>query len=292
MTSTSLDISRMLEADLLEVIEQLISVCAVGNVEFFLVGAAARDIHFLCVDETTPEKGTADADFAFLVPSWDAFEKITAELTRDGKNSRDKKLPYRLRSAAGIIFDLIPFGEIEEPKGKISWPPDSNHVVSTIGLRDAFDSAKACHVRGAASLEFRTASIAGLAVLNLIAWADQYPNGSKDAIDFRFLIENYDAGQIDRLFSKEENLFDEGDSEYELAVARLLGRDVGRILSAVTKQHVLALLEGEQAVDGQLRLVSDMLDDSVQNADFVLAQLGHFQQGILDTTTDSTDTAE
>ena len=292
MTSTSLDISGMLEAELLEVIQQLISVCESHAIDFILVGATARDIHFLCVDEETPGRGIADADFAFLVPSWDAFEEIIAEITRDGKNSRDVKRPSRIRSAAGIILDLIPFGDIEAPEGKISWPQNPDHVVSTIGYRDAFDSAQLWRVQGDASRGVRIASIPGLAVLNLIAWEDTYPNGSTDAIDFRFLLENYDAGQIDRLFSQEENLLDEGNTEYELAVARLLGRDVGRILSAGTRQHVLALLEGERAVDGPLRLVNDLLVDSVQNAEFVLAQLGHFQQGILDTTKDSTVAAQ
>jgi len=283
MTTTSLDISGKLEAEVLEIIELLISVCTASGIEPLLVGAVARDIHFLHVHGIPTGRATVDVDFALLVHSWDAFNEVMKELTRDGTYTRDKKLEHRVHAPVGIMFDLLPFGEIEEPEGKISWPPDFDHVMSTMGFQDALDSAQVCRVKADPPIEIRVVSIPGMAVLKLIAWADGYPERSKDAIDFRFILENYDAGQIDRLFSEEENLEEVVTSEYELAVAQLLGRDAGRMMTAVTRNVVLGILEEELRSDGLLRLVGDMLTDSVQGADFVMAQIRHFRQGILDT---------
>ncbi len=282
MTNTLLDISGKLDTEVLEVIDLLVSVSDALNIEIVLVGAVARDIHFLLVHGIKPGRATADVDFVLLIPSWDAFSEVMTRITRDGKCTRDSKMQHRLYSSAGIMFDLIPFGAIEDPAGKISWPPDCDHVMTTIGFQDALDSAQTCLVKNDPPQQIRVVTIAGMAVLKLIAWADGRPNRSKDAIDLRFILENYDAGQIDRLYSEEENLIDVVSTEYEMAVAVLLGRDVGRMTTPETRQAVLDILEAEQNVDGQLQLVSDMLIDSVQNANYVLGQLRHFRQGILD----------
>ncbi len=280
--NTSFNISGKLDAGTLEIIDRLTAVCAAMDIEILLVGAAARDIHFLHVHEISPDHEATGLDFALLVPSWDAFNEVMTEITSDRKFTRDRKMKQRVYSPAGMMFDLIPFGGIEEPEGKISWPPDFDQVNSTTGFQDALDSAQFCRVMDNPSKKIRVASIPGIAVLKLLAWAEQHPDSSEDAIDFRFVLENYDAGQIDRLFSKEENLTEVVNSEYEMAVAQLLGRDAGSMMSAKTRQAVLGILEAEQNVDGQLQLVSDLLIDSVQGAEYVLEQLKHFHQGILD----------
>lgn len=280
MTNTLLDISGKLDAEVLEIFELLNSVCTAHDIKFLVVGAAARDIHFLHVHGIKPGRATADVDFALLMPSWDAFNEVMTEITHDGRCKRDNRMQHRIYSPDGIMFDLIPFGDIEETEGKISWTPDFDHVMSTIGFKDAFDSAMVCRVRADPPLEIRIASIPGLAVLKLIAWADKYPNRSKDAVDFRFILRNYDAGQIDRLFSEEENLIELVCSAYEMAVARLLGRDAGRMMTAATRQIVLDILSAEQNIDGRLRLVGDMLVGSDESADFVLALLKELHEGI------------
>lgn len=69
MSITLLDVSGKLEAEVLGVFELLNSVCAARDIEFLVVGAAARDIHFLHVHGITPGRATAHVDFAHLVPS-------------------------------------------------------------------------------------------------------------------------------------------------------------------------------------------------------------------------------
>lgn len=142
-------------------------------------------------------------------------------------------------------------------------------------------------VNAAPLLEIQVVSIPGMAMLKIIAWADGYPERSKDAIDFRFILDNYGAGQLDRLFSEEENLLEVVTTAYELAVAQLLGRDAGRIMTADTRRIVLEILEPEWRDDGQLRLVGDMLSGSDRDADVILAQIQRFRQGIIDVATSS-----
>lgn len=77
-----------------------------------------------------------------------------------------------------------------------------------------------------------------------------------------------------------ENLHELVISSYEMAVARLLGRDARRIMSAFTRQVVLDILNEEQSTDGQLRLVGDMLIGAEGSADSILSLLKEFHAGI------------
>ncbi len=70
MTTTSFNISGKLDAHVVEVMAQLSAACSSLGADFLLVGAVARDIHFLHVHGRAPVRATADVDFAVLVPSW------------------------------------------------------------------------------------------------------------------------------------------------------------------------------------------------------------------------------
>ena len=72
-----------------------------------------------------------------------------------------------------------------------------------------------------------------------------------------------------------------------MAVARLLGRDAGRLVNADTRRIVLAILNTELLTDGNLRLLSDMLTGSSERAELVLELLGSFRQGVLDSSAGS-----
>lgn len=288
MTNISHTISGKLDADVVEVMEQLTVACSSLGADFLLIGAVARDIHFLHVHGLAPGRATADVDCAVLVSSWEMYEQLMLLLTRDGRNMRDEKRPHRLYSTNCVMLDVIPFGGLEKTAGEISWPPHFDRVMSTMGFREVLEYAPICRVRDLPPLDIRVASVAGIAVLKLIAWADAYPRRKRDAIDLRYLLTHYDAGNIDRLYSEQENLFSDEAAAYPAAVARLLGRDAGRLANADTMNVVLEILEKELAIGGDLHLLGDMLSGSTHRAEHMLFLLESFRQGLLDTRRENT----
>ena len=99
---------------------------------------------------------------------------------------------------------------------------------------------------------------------------------------------NYDAGNTDRLYSDEENLFSEENAKYAPAVARLLGRDAGQLVNADTMMVVLDVLDKELDIDGDLRLLGDILIGSGERADVILDLLKSFRKGVVDSSAEST----
>ena len=73
--------------------------------------------------------------------------------------------------AQGRRVDLLPFGGVEQPTHTIAWPPDMHIIMHVAGFSEALQTALLVQV--ATGLIIRVASLAGLALLKLLAWRDR-----------------------------------------------------------------------------------------------------------------------
>lgn len=96
---------------------------AAPDIDLLLVGATARDILLSYAHGIVLVRATYDADLAFAVPSWDAFETLRRRLVESGLFNESTRARQRLRHHSGVQIDLIPFGGVEGHDGSIAWPP-------------------------------------------------------------------------------------------------------------------------------------------------------------------------
>ena len=122
----------------------------------------------------------------------------------------------------------------------------------------------------------RIASLPGLALLKLVAWADRGAADTRDAIDLATLLRQYGAaGNEDRLYGAEMGVLEIVNYDVDLAGARLLGMDAGRIAAPATRAQILALLDDPTRLD---RLALDVAreiratEDALAAAGKMLAQ--------------------
>ncbi len=281
-----LDLSGKIDPSTVEVYEALDRVAAAIGVPFFLIGATARD--------TIMEKGlsirsgraTNDVDVAVRVSGWDEFGRLKQALLDTG-NFTEAREAQRLVYRDELPVDIVPFGGSTDPDHKLSWPPEHDFVMSTVGFEEAFEAAQLVRVRARPPLDIRVASLAGLAILKIIAWAERPSERNKDAYDLGFIMENYlDAGNYDRLMEEHHDLVDVEDFDYTRAGGRLLGRDIGSIANPETKARIQETLQGETAGTGQYRLVRQIAQGSTlagreeQHFEHILALLVELRTGI------------
>ena len=156
-------------------------------------------------------------------------------------------------------LDIVPFGLLEQGSGEIRWPPDEKIRMNMRGFEDAYRDAQMVRLRAKPVLDIPCASPAGLALLKIIAWNDRWPAGGKDAGDLLFLMRNFlEAGKQDDLYHCHPDLLEGEDFDFELASARLLGRDIAKIMSDGTRGIVVQILERETSEQGGFRLLTDM----------------------------------
>lgn len=208
-------------------------------------------------------RATRDIDFGVYVSAWAQYEKLKKDLETTGKFI-PTEVGHRLKYKSSLIIDLIPFGPIADRNNKISWPPKHEIEMSTLRFDESYEHSLTIRLRSKPTLDIPFVSLAGLALLKIIAWDDKNSDNDKDADDLAFMIRNYiDAGNDERLFSSDKDLIDnQEDFDYERASARLLGRDMAAISQPKTARIVLVILNRETGKQDRYRLVEDMLRNS------------------------------
>jgi predicted nucleotidyltransferase len=120
MIKSSLDLANKQELSFLsDLIADIRS--KVPRIDILLVGAAARDLLLFYAHGIKAARGTEDIDLAFALASWSHFEKLrTSLLSSDVFRSHPSGL-HKLLYRSDVAVDLIPYGELENGDGTISW---------------------------------------------------------------------------------------------------------------------------------------------------------------------------
>ena len=273
MTAISLDFSQNADLRLTGEIVACVDIVAKRlNVEYFIVGALARDLWLVHRLGIPVARQTNDADFAVAVASWMAFHAFRKALLESGEFGEARGQVHQLRHRNGIPIDLIPFGGVEREDRSIALPPEGALVMSVFGFREA--ATQTVEVRLPGSATGRVVTLPALAMLKINAWADRHVRSpQKDAYDFQLIVRNYaDLHRHDRLYDNNPYLIG-SRADYELAGAWLLGQDMAQLLDAKGRERLAGTIAGEADNEGQLRLAGEMMRENEERALALLAAL-------------------
>lgn len=284
MSNILFDLSGKIEQKTVEALSALKSVADSLKISFFVVGASARDFILEHCYGIKPRRMTKDIDLGVEVASWEQFRQLTESLMATGKFSADKKEPQRRFHFDSVLIDILPFGAITDERRRISWPPEHEIFMSMVGFKEAYESSITVRLNTNPELDIKLPALPGLAIMKIISWKEKYPERKKDAEDLLLVMHKYEeAGNIDRLYEKEQELLQEENFDTRLAGIRLLGRDMARISDPDTLRIVRNILDGETGEQSQYRLVSDMLRGThaiEEKFDYILLQLEKLRLGI------------
>lgn len=268
----------------LAVIGKIHQVASTLGVPVFVVGAVARIILLENIYGLNAGRATTDVDLAFALDHWEQFDALKRLLLQDTRFSASEQVTHRLYFRAPGLehaykVDLIPFGGVEKSPNTIAWPPDMAIMMNVAGFSDAF--AAAVRVEVSPGVEAMIASLPGIVILKLLAWADRRRENPKDAIDVVTLLRSYhEAGNENRIYEEARALaaLEAVGYDPELAGAWLLGRDAATMASEST----IASLETLLIASTKERLIEDMARamkgqaDAMHDASLLLEQ---FTQG-------------
>ncbi len=281
MNERLLDLSGKIDAFRVELFSTVARVAHSVNVPFFVVGATARDILLTYGYGIKTARATNDIDLGVEVSGWDRYDQLRKALLGTGDFAVARE-PQRLMFRETLWIDVIPFGAITGEDHSLSFPPDHRTQMSTLGFEESYRSSQTVRLKSDPDLDIEFVSLPGLAVLKIVAWNENYLLRKKDAQDLCLIIQNYlDAGNRERLFDEESDLFDEEAFDYVLAGARLLGRDIARILGDRTREAVLAIMDRETGEQDRYRLIEDVMSRT-DDFDEKLQLIEALKSGILD----------
>jgi len=220
-----------------------VAAAAGSEIPFMVIGATARDILSVAIVGAPPSRATQDVDVAIAVPSWQAFESVTAGLDRVGRREHTFVI-------AGLPVDVVPFGGIETAARTIDWRDGT--WMSTFGLREAYYASLSAMLPGGTTV--RVPSVAGLTMLKLMAWSDRRLETRRDAVDLQTIIGWYATGSLlNEIYDTGIEVLEAYDFDPILASAHRLGRDIACVLGAAVPR-LLGVLDD----DNLASLVADM----------------------------------
>jgi predicted nucleotidyltransferase len=212
-----------------EVFLILDSICHELGIEYYLIGAQARNFHLL-ESGIEPNRGTKDIDFAVMLPEMESYDKMKNLLV--SKDFREVKEPYRLiHDPSNTVIDLLPFGKIEEEE-TVKFT-DRETELSVIGMKEVNEYAIVVDLEG---FTIKVSPMEGIVILKLISYSEK-PERRKDLDDICEILIHYFDMNDTRLYNEHSDVLDELPDEnfIVLAGARLMGRDMKKIISVSEK---------------------------------------------------------
>ena len=225
------------------VLTSLQEACHDLGMDFYVIGALARDLHLQHLSDIDVPRATRDVDVAIAVGGWESYAALRERLiTEQGFTDEDPK--QKVRSPDGVELDLVPFGEIADASGQIHFPPDDRPEMTVLGLEEARRTAVSFTFDG---LSIEVVSLPALGLLKLIAWDERPHERAHDAQDLCFILREYFDVSIETIVQKHADLFDEEDFSSPLASARAYGREIASLLQEndTLRNHVARILERE-----------------------------------------------
>jgi len=253
MKKKLLDISNKIDPFTKETLILIKNILDSLHLDFFVVGATARDLILHLVYEIKVYRKTNDIDFGIRLNSWNEYDKLKALLTETGLK-QDARIMHRFYYK-GMPIDFLPFGRIAKNDSTIEWLEDNKKEMNVLGFKGAYDNTDLIKIQTDPEVNINFASIEGLIILKLISWKEDPDRRVRDASDLYFLITNYlKCGNEDELFEHNNDIV-ENVPDYELAGARLLGRTIASISKEEVFEFILNISNNE---DHLFSLASDM----------------------------------
>lgn len=226
---TLLDLSRIAEGFLdpvADVVEEMRTQAhGIDPDLIMLVGAWCRDTLHAALGHDFDTSATHDIDLALALSGWETYEHLASAFPPVG----DSGVGFRI---AGLVVDLIPFGELEAPRGSII-PSTRGDAISVWAFAEIFSHSLPLAL--SPSLTIRCPTVPGYAAAKLAAWLDRSEWGeARDANDLALVAywyaESKDVGN--RLYDSPEgqSILVAEDMDLPCAAARLLGQDVSVLI--------------------------------------------------------------
>jgi predicted nucleotidyltransferase len=210
-----------------------------------LIGAAVPHILALSSKSESGSRETRDIDGVVEAKDWENFNQLREELFSLGFEAGRGPQNFKFR---GTEIDLIPFGDQLIVNDQLIWP-ETQIVMSSIGLQEAFDSAVTKQLTPDFSIS--VVPIPTLVLLKIISYLDRPDERARDLLDIVFIFDRYEYEEVqDRRFDLTGLIIDGSEITYEETIAYIVGSEIAKIAEPKSRRNIdkfLKLIPDEYA---------------------------------------------
>lgn len=258
--SYNISSSKLQHPLLKPILEKLTNYFAGINIQFYVIGATARDI-IMSLHGEKAKRATRDLDIAIAISNWSQYDKAEEGLLKIEGFKKDLKQKQRFIYQDTYQLDILPFGDIMKEDDRIFWPPDESMAMSVLGFAEVKNSTKQVVIDE--NLTIEVASLDGIFILKLNAWVDRHIEHNRDADDMGFILNNYLSINEERAATEHYNdIYLMDDFNPKISGAKLLGMDMTKIIgeSHATKKKIIGIIKTEIDKEEQSKLINQIIE--------------------------------
>jgi len=241
------------------------------GIDFYVLGALARDMHFS--SESINTRATADIDLAVYINSNDEalYQILRKKLIEHYNFKGSEENEFALTSQNGTTIDIFPFGEIEIDDGV----PVTGQGLSSITV----NGFKEVHLNGLQEVasdelgSFKVAKLSSIILLKLIAFDDRPELRGNDPQDVASIIANYFDIHSENIYENHNDLFEGDETTLETISSRVIGRELKVVAAKNNKlnDRVISILEGHISKADHSLFILGMIGDYCNEIDTALS---------------------
>src|SRR5690242_428632 len=215
-----MNLSSIREGELKEIFDALEEAFKALKIDYYLIGALARDIWY--ARGNIPFRTTKDVDFAVLIGSRAAYDGVKRYL-KDRRGFGDNRgNSFVMRAPSGIQVDILPFGEIEIDDG-VKIEGAGLTTIKVNGFKEVYRFGTE-EVEMKTGHNFKVATLQAIILLKLIAYDDRPEQRSKDARDIANILLHFFDLHADLIYEHHGDLFGVEERSLEEISAIVIGR--------------------------------------------------------------------
>lgn len=273
-----MDLSSIREGELKEVFNELEEAFEQLNINFYLIGALARDIWYARGDKQF--RTTKDVDFAIMISNKEDYEALRTYLI-DQKGYREiKSNSFVLLTPVGIEVDLLPFGEIEI-NDEVKFEGAGLTSIKVNGFNEVYLTGTEV-VKLATGHAFKVATLPAIILLKFIAYDDRPDVRLKDARDIINIMLHFFDLQSDLIYESHADLFGGEEMELEEIAAIVIGREIRNIAAPneALFKRLNTIIDGLLMTKENSAFIRNMVSESGRTVEEILNLLIKLPTGL------------
>lgn len=197
------------------------------GIDFYLVGAVARDLWLTAINDIRPSRITGDIDFAVFINNRDTYNHLREYLIKDQGFAPYKGNDFVLLWRGYLQVDLLPFGAIEGKGNKVNVEGSGLTSLNFPGFKEVYDSGlPEAELDGKHKFKFCT--LPGIVILKLLAFEDRPEIRRDDISDISGILHHFFDMFAESIYENHNDLFGSDRQLIDIA-AHVLGREMSKI---------------------------------------------------------------
>ena len=209
------------------------------GIDFYLVGAVARDVWMSGINKIAPRRTTGDIDFAVLINDKGLYEQLKEYLVKEENFQPTRENAFVLIKDNTEV-DLFPFGAIEDEDRKVTVQGTGYTTVHVPGFKEVYE-ANLPQIELGGSHTFKFSTLPGIVLLKLLAWDDRPESRRDDIKDISDILNHFFDMYDNEIWENHHDLF-EKEADLKLIAAKVMGREMKKI--AVRNEKLYSRIEG------------------------------------------------